>query len=64
MAKYMQQIVTVILIAISYNSLSVLSKRTDPSLEIIKHEDAEEGYSGPKQGNNYHIFSIQTVYIN
>lgn len=51
MAKHMLHTLTVILLTISFIFQSALSKRTDPSLEIIKHEDAEEGYTSHKEGN-------------
>lgn len=50
MAKYIGPVLTIIFIIVSINNQSVLSIKSDPSLEIIKQEDAEEGYFTRDQG--------------
>lgn len=51
-----------IFIIVSINNQSVLSIKSDPSLEIIKQEDAEEGYFTPDQGILLKHFIINTVF--
>lgn len=55
MAKYFIHALTVLIFTFSIHSWSVVAIETDPSLEIIKHEDAEEGYNYPVIGNFYYF---------